>query len=105
LDVDKLSVSADESIMVPASPVGQVDAEFQADDAKFRWVPIRPKDAEDPRPIPEITAEILKDMDRLCNWLHDVQRVHLAMSRLRADRRQAQDAADQRPNVIDSTVF
>lgn len=96
MDVDQLSVSADEPIMAPASLVAQDDAELQTDAAKFRWVPIRPKDAEEPRPIPEITAEILKDMDRLCNWLHDVQRVHLAMSRLRAERRQAQDAADQR---------
>jgi hypothetical protein len=26
----------------------------------------------DPRPIPEIRAEIIQDMDKLCDWLHKV---------------------------------
>ncbi len=55
----------------------------------FRWVPIAPELADETRPMPEITAEIIQGMDNLCNWLHEVQRVHSAMSKLRAERREA----------------
>ena len=68
----------------------QMDAAGEAVEAKFRWIPIASKDAAETRPIPEITAEIRRDMDNLCNWLHEVQRVHSAMVRLRAKRREAQ---------------
>lgn len=67
----------------------EIDPAGEASEAKFRWVPIAPKDAAETRPIPEITAEIRRDMDNLCDWLHEVQRVHSAMVRLRAKRRES----------------
>ena len=71
------------------SSAPEIDAAGELAEAKFRWIPIAPNDAAETRPIPEITAEIRRDMDSLCNWLHEVQRVHSAMVRLRAKQREA----------------
>ena len=47
----------------------------------------------DPRPIPEIRAEIIKDMDKLCDWLHKVQKLHLQITQMRQQRMEAEIAA------------
>ena len=47
----------------------------------------------DPRPIPEIRAEIIRDMDKLCDWLHKVQKLHLQITRMRQQRMEAEIAA------------
>lgn len=53
-----------------------------------------PAEVKEPsRPIPEITAEIIRDMDNLCDWLHKVQKLHLEITRLRQQRMEAEIAA------------
>ena len=47
----------------------------------------------EPRPIPEITAEIIRDMDKLCDWLHKVQKLHLQITQMRQQRMEAEIAA------------
>ena len=47
----------------------------------------------DPRPIPEIRAEIIRDMDKLCDWLHKVQKLHLQITQMRQQRMEAEIAA------------
>jgi hypothetical protein len=47
----------------------------------------------DPRPIPEIRAEIIRDMDKLCDWLHKVQKLHLQITQMRQQRIEAEIAA------------
>ena len=48
---------------------------------------------EPSRPISEITAEIIRDMDNLCDWLHKVQKLHLEITRLLQQRMEAEIAA------------
>jgi hypothetical protein len=90
VEIGELTVEANEPVVVQPQPVTEAGVLPEVIETKFRWVPITPHGAEEPRPIPVITAEIRADMDKLCNWLHDVQRVHKAMTRLRAERRSAQ---------------
>ena len=47
----------------------------------------------EPRPIPEITAEIIRDMDKLCDWLHKVQKLHLQITQMRQQRMEDEIAA------------
>lgn len=90
MDISEHTPSDHQAVEAPTSHLESDNAEFGV--SKFRWVPISPKLPQEPRPIPEITAEIRRDMDNLCNWLHEVQRLHTAMMRLRAERREAQSA-------------
>ena len=90
MEISEHSPSDHQAVEAPASYIEDADTEFGV--SKFRWVPIASENAGETRPIPDITAEIRRDMDNLCNWLHEVQRVHSAMMRLRADRREAQSA-------------
>jgi hypothetical protein len=46
-----------------------------------------------PRPMSEMSAEIIQDMDRLCDWLNKVQKLHLEITRLREQRMEAEIAA------------
>ena len=46
-----------------------------------------------PRPMSEKSVEIIQDMDRLCDWLHKVQKLHLELTRLREQRMEAEIAA------------
>ena len=52
-----------------------------------------PEKQQQPRPIPEITAEIIRDMDNLCDWLHKVQKLHLEITRVRQQRMEVEIAA------------
>ena len=45
------------------------------------------------RPIPEITASIIRDMDKLCDWLHKVQKLHLQITQMRQQRMEDEIAA------------
>ena len=88
MDISEHTPSDHQAVEAPASHLESDNAEFGV--SKFRWVPIASENSEESRSIPEITAEIRRDMDNLCNWLHEVQRVHSTMMRLRAERREAQ---------------
>ncbi len=90
MEISKLSSMYKQPIETPASYDAEIVAELSP--SKFRWVPISPDPLLEPRPVPVITAEIRRDMDNLCHWLHEVRRVHSAMARLRADRKQSQPA-------------
>ncbi len=46
-----------------------------------------------PCPMSEKSVEIIQDMDRLCDWLHKVQKLHLELTRLREQRMEAEIAA------------
>ena len=90
MDISEHTPSDHQAVEAPTSHLESDNAEFGV--SKFRWIPIASENSEKPRPIPEITAEIRRDMDNLCNWLHEVQRVHSTMMRLRAERREALSA-------------
>ena len=69
------------------------------DDASHPDIAIGNADSEsvqafvEPRPVPEITAEIIRDMDKLCDWLHKVQKLHLQITQMRQQRMEAEMAA------------
>ena len=69
------------------------------DDASHPDIAIGNADSEsvqafvEPRPVPEITAEIIRDMDKLCDWLHKVQKLHLQITQMRQQRMEDEIAA------------
>lgn len=84
MDISKLSKSGEETAVA-------FDVEHLASDVEA--IDIHAETKSPPRPIPEMTAEIIRDMDRLCDWLHKVQKLHLEITRVRQQRMEAEIAA------------
>lgn len=84
MDIEKLSNSSEITVELDVVNSSAFDAE-SAD------ISVDPKKSS--RPVPEITAEIIKDMDNLCEWLHKVQKLHLEITRLRQQRMDAEIAS------------
>ncbi len=84
VDTGKLSNSGVE-------PTEAIEAD--ASNAGSEVISASPEKQQQPRPIPEITAEIIRDMDNLCDWLHKVQKLHLEITRVRRQRMEVEIAA------------
>ena len=84
MDVSKLSIGDVAEAVIDADVIQQVSKPV---------VSAVEEKQQQPRPIPEITAEIIRDMDNLCDWLHKVQKLHLEITRLREQRMEAEIAA------------
>ena len=83
MDVGKLSIGHVAEAVIDADVIQQVSES----------VIVVAEQEKPPRPTPEITAEIIRDMDNLCDWLHKVQKVHLEITRVRRQRMEAEIAA------------
>ena len=83
MDVSKLSIGDVAEAVIDADVIQQVSEPVVS----------AVEEKKPPRPIPEITAEIIRDMDNLCDWLHKVQKLHLEITRLREQRMEAEIAA------------
>jgi hypothetical protein len=70
--------------------VATTGADYQVD---VETIDIVTDNKSSPRPMSEMTAEIIRNMDRLCDWLHKVQKLHLEITRVREQRMEAEIAA------------
>ena len=84
MDIGKLSNPGDGTVATIGGDYYLADAENVDSTAEMK---------SSPRPMSEMSAEIIQDMDRLCDWLHKVQKLHLEISRLREQRMEAEIAA------------
>ena len=84
MDIGKLSNPGDETVATIGGDYYPTNADTVDLAAELK---------SSPRPMSEKSVEIIQDMDRLCDWLHKVQKLHLEISRLREQRMEAEIAA------------
>ena len=83
MDIRKLSNPGD-------GTVATTGADYQVD---VETIDIVTDNKSSPRPMSEMSAELIQDMDKLCDWLHKVQKLHLEITRLREQRMETEIAA------------